>query len=85
MKIHFIATAAALVIALNPALADDSITEAEVIAAQEGWCNALLEISATNAKSGQAAAKALAESVIDSAYAYQMGPVLFKPTLTVNP
>jgi hypothetical protein len=77
MKIHFIATAAALMIALNPALADDSITEAEVIAAQEGWCNALVEISATNAKSGQAAAKALAESVIDSAYAYQMGPVLF--------
>ena len=85
MKIHFIATAAALMIALNPALADDSITEAEVMAAQEAWCNALVEISATNAKSGQAAAKALAESVIDSAYAYQMGPVLFKPTLTVNP
>ena len=39
----------------------------------------------TNAKSGPAAAKALAESVIDSAYAYQMGPVLFKPTLAVNP
>jgi hypothetical protein len=85
MKIYFIAAAAALMIALNPALADDSITEAEVIAAQKGWCAALVEISATNAKSGQAAAKALAESVIDSAYAYQMGPVLFKPTLTVNP
>jgi hypothetical protein len=66
MKIYFIAAAAALMIALNPALADDSITEAEVIAAQKGWCAALVEISATNAKSGQAAAKALAESVIDS-------------------
>ena len=33
----------------------------------------------------QAAAKALAEKVIDSAYGYQMGAVLFKPTLTTNP
>ena len=32
--------------------------------------------------SGQKAAKALAEKVIDGAYAYQLGPVLFKPTLT---
>ncbi|MDC0362498.1 hypothetical protein OAN12_05585 [Halioglobus sp.] len=85
MQIRSITFTAALLIAINPALADDSITEAEIITAQNGWCNALVEISATNAKSGQAAAKALAESVIDSAYAYQMGPVLFKPTLTVNP
>ena len=30
-------------------------------------------------------AKALAEKVIDAAYGYQMGAVLFKPTLTVAP
>ena len=35
MKIHSITTAAALMIVMNAALADDSITEAEVIAAQE--------------------------------------------------
>lgn len=29
--------------------------------------------------------KALAEKVIDAAYGYQLGAVLFKPTLTVNP
>lgn len=85
MKIRSFTATAALLIAMSPAMADDSITEAEIVTAQEGWCNALIEISATNAKSGQAAAKALAESVIDSAYAYQMGPVLFKPTLTINP
>ncbi len=34
---------------------------------------------------GQVAASALAERVIDSAYGYQMGVVLFNPTLTVNP
>ena len=85
MKRASITTAAVLMTAITPALAEEPISEVEVLAAQKGWCEALVEISATNAKSGPAAAKALAESVIDSAYAYQMGPVLFKPTLTVNP
>ena len=64
---------------------NQAITEAEVLAAQQGWCKALVDISTTGAKSGQPAAKALAERVIDGAYGYQMGAVLFKPTLTVNP
>ncbi len=62
-----------------------SITEAEVLNAQKAWCQALVDISSTYAKDGQPAAKALAEKVIDSAYGYQMGTVLFKPTLTVAP
>ena len=45
----------------------------------------LLDIGAANAQGGQAAAKALAEKVIDTAYGSQMGPVLFKPTLTIAP
>jgi hypothetical protein len=85
MKITSIITAAVLITVITPALASDSVSETEVLAAQKGWCQALVDISATNAKSGQTAAKALAEKVIDSAYGYQMGPVLFKPTLTVNP
>ncbi len=64
---------------------NQAITEPEVLAAQQGWCKALVDIAATGAKSGQPAAKALAEKVIDAAYGYQMGAVLFKPTLTVNP
>ena len=68
-----------------PSLAKSAITEAEVIAAQKGWCQALVDISSTNDKSGQPAAKALAEKVIDAAYNYKAGPVLFKPTLTVTP
>ena len=64
---------------------NQSISEAEVTAAQQGWCKALVDISTTGAKSGQPAAKALAEKVIDAAYGYQMGVVLFKPTLTTNP
>ena len=62
-----------------------AITEAEVRSAQQAWCKALVDISSTHAKDGQPAAKALAEKVIDSAYGYQMGTVLFKPTLTVAP
>lgn len=88
----FCFTAATLAVAL-PAQAQEAkvpvanraITEAEVLAAQQGWCQALLDIGAAYAKGGQPAAKALAEKVIDSAYGYQMGPVLFKPTLTVVP
>lgn len=85
MKISSIPATAFLLISMAPAVADDAISEDDVLAAQKGWCAALVKISETNAKSGQAAAKALAETVIDSAYAYQTGPVLFKPTLTINP
>ncbi|MDP9968858.1 hypothetical protein J2W39_000081 [Variovorax paradoxus] len=66
-------------------VADHGITEPEVLNAQRDWCKALLAISAANASGGQAAAKALAEKVIDGAYAYQKGAVLFKPTLAASP
>jgi hypothetical protein len=62
-----------------------AITEAEVLAAQKAWGEALVAISTTYDQKGMAAAKALAEKVIDGAYGYQFGPVLFKPTLTVAP
>ncbi len=62
-----------------------SVTEADVNEAQGAWCQALLDISKANDTGGQPAAKALAEKVIDTAYAYESGPVLFKPTLAVNP
>ena len=64
---------------------NQAITEAEVLNAQAAWCKALVDISTTGATQGPAAAKALAEKVIDAAYGYQMGAVLFKPTLTVVP
>lgn len=64
---------------------NQAITEAEVLAAQKAWCQALVDISSANDKGGQKAAKDLAEKVIDGAYGYQMGAVLFKPTLTVAP
>ncbi|MFM2432833.1 MAG: hypothetical protein RLZZ511_4047 [Cyanobacteriota bacterium] len=62
-----------------------NITEAEVLAAQKAWGDALVAISTTYDQKGTAAAKALAGDVIDAAYGYQMGTVLFKPTLTTAP
>jgi hypothetical protein len=54
----------------------------EVLATQKAWGDALVSISMTYETQGWAAAKAVAEQVIDSAYGYNMGPVLFNPTLT---
>lgn len=64
---------------------NQAISEQEVVQAQLDWCSALVNISSTYEQSGQAAAKTLAAQVIDAAYGYQMGAVLFKPTLTVAP
>lgn len=61
------------------------ITVAEVEAAQKAWGDALVAISNEYDTKGHAAAKRLAEQVLDTAYGYTMGPVLFKPTLTVAP
>lgn len=83
--------AALFAVALSPlamaaaTVVNQAISEAEVLAGQQAWCKALVDISATHQRDGQAAAKALAEKVIDAAYGYQMGTVLFKPTLTVAP
>jgi hypothetical protein len=80
----------ALALAANQAVANSvvvnqGIAQEEVLQAQQGWCSALVDISNTHKKDGQLAAKDLAERVIDAAYGYQMGAVLFKPTLTVAP
>ncbi|MBP7136202.1 MAG: hypothetical protein KBA57_07560 [Sphingomonadaceae bacterium] len=90
---------AGLALASAPALAQTStiarvaessalyapITVAEVEAAQRAWGDALVAISTEYDTKGHAAAKRLAEQVLDTAYGYTMGPVLFKPTLTVAP
>ena len=89
MNIVRTALTVAILSSVGPAFADvvvnQGINEAEVLAAQQRWCGALLDIGAAHASGGQAAASALAEKVIDGAYGYQLGAVLFKPTLTVNP
>jgi hypothetical protein len=64
---------------------NSNVTEAEVLAAQQAWGQALVAISEAHAKDGHAAAKKLAGEIIDAAYGYNLGPVLFKPTLTEAP
>lgn len=68
-----------------PAIATANITEADVLAAQRAWGNALVQISKDFETGGYAKAKATANAVLDSAYGYNLGPVLFKPTLTTAP
>ena len=57
-----------------------AITEAEVSEIQRGWCDGLLAISAAYQSGGYDAARAKAAAVIDAAYAFNYGPVAFKPT-----
>ena len=62
-----------------------NITEADVLAAQQAWGRALVQIATDFEQGGHAKAKATAEAVLDAAYGYNMGAVLFKPTLTTTP
>lgn len=62
-----------------------AISRDEVIAAQNAWGAALVSISTTYDNQGLEAATRVAATVLDSAYGYAWGPVLFKPTLTEAP
>lgn len=71
--------------AAAPAVANLNVTEAEVVAAQKAWGEALVRISKDYDEGGLQKAKATASAILDAAYGYSYGPVLFKPTLTVEP
>ena len=67
-----------------PAVADDpvkkaAISEAEVNAAQQAWCDALVKIGKIHKDGGDY--KAVASELIDALYDYKEGKVFFKPTL----
>ena len=69
------------------ALAVDSrahaaITEAEVNAAQQAWCDGLVRISKVHKDGGDY--RAVAGQVIDDLYDYKEGKVFFKPTLATG-
>ena len=61
------------------------ITEPEVRAAEKAWGDALVTISRDYETGGIDKARATASAVLDAAYGYNLGPVLFKPTLTQEP
>jgi hypothetical protein len=62
-------------------IANNNITETEIKAAQDAWGKALIQISDDYRSGGIEKAKKTATAVLDSAYGYSQGPVLFKPTL----
>ncbi|MFN4328794.1 MAG: phosphoribosyl-AMP cyclohydrolase [Limnobacter sp.] len=78
-------TSAPLVASANAPVVSSNITEAEVLAAQQAWGKALVQISRDFEAGGLNKARETANAVLDAAYGYNMGPVLFKPTLTVAP
>jgi hypothetical protein len=62
-----------------------NITLTEVEKAQKAWGNALIRISKDYETGGIERATKTANAVLDDVYGYDIGPVLFKPTLTVSP
>ena len=61
-----------------------AITEAEITQTERGWCAAVIAISDAYQSGGYEAGKAKAAAVIDTAYAYESGPVAFKPTYAIG-
>ncbi|MEX0276479.1 MAG: phosphoribosyl-AMP cyclohydrolase [Ruegeria sp.] len=57
------------------------ITNDELIAARNAWGEGLIAIAKAFEDGGIDAARPVAEGVLDAAYGYNLGPVLFKPTL----
>jgi hypothetical protein len=57
-----------------------AITEGEVNAAQQAWCDALVKIGKVHAGGGDY--KAVASQAITDLYDYDAGKVFFKPTLS---
>jgi hypothetical protein len=81
-----VVTAVAMTVGLMalPAPAADpparaAITEAEVNAAQQAWCDGLVKIGKVYKEGGDY--KAVAGQLIDDLYDYKDGKVFFKPTL----
>lgn len=62
----------------STATAQQSITEAEVLAAQEAWGDGIVAIGKAFTDQGDYAAAA--QTHLDTLYGYDAGPVLFKPT-----
>ncbi|MEL6366069.1 MAG: phosphoribosyl-AMP cyclohydrolase [Pseudomonadota bacterium] len=58
-----------------------SITEAELDQARVAWVDALVAVSKAFEADGIDGARKVADGVLDAAYGYNLGPVLFKPTL----
>ena len=59
-----------------------AITTDDLLAARTAWGNGLVAISQAYEAGGIDQARPVASDIIDAAYGYNLGPVLFKPTLS---
>ena len=59
----------------------NEITEQELAEARRIWGDALVAVSKAFEEGGIDAAREVAGGALDAAYGYDLGPVLFKPTL----
>lgn len=57
------------------------ISETELAQARKNWGDALIEIAKAYEADGIEGARSVAEGVLDAAYGFNLGAVLFKPTL----
>ncbi len=64
---------------------DGNITQDDVRKAQEAWGASLILISKTYKEHGPEKAREVALEVLEKGYGYNMGAVMFKPTLTTSP
>ena len=62
-----------------------TITEDQLGQARQAWGDGLIAIAKDFEQAGIEQAKQTASAVLDSAYGYDLGPVLFKPTLSGGP
>jgi len=66
-------------VSATASLTGQAISEVDVNAAQQAWCDGLVKIGKVYAEGGDY--RAVAEQLIDDLYDYKDGKVFFKPTL----
>ena len=62
-----------------------TIVQQDVLKALNDWGESLIAISRAYEDDGLASARAIAEQTLDRLYGFELGPVLFKPTLSGGP
>ena len=62
-----------------------TIVQQDILKALNDWGESLISISRAYEDDGLASARAIAEQTLDRLYGFELGPVLFKPTLSGGP
>ena len=62
-----------------------TIVKRDILKALNDWGESLIAISGAYEDDGLGSARAIAEQTLDRLYGFELGPVLFKPTLSGGP